>query len=230
MTGRVSSGKIILCMFIGIIGCVLMAGSDWLMIYGDAVFEGALPWLTSGAAEIPPFRNMLAMILSFPAVMLYIVALMAVKNMIVNEFDRKIYVQLTVAGLTPWLCVHLFYVMILYLFGFLNQAGEKDLAFKSCEALFNQFSWIIPVSEVVMLLPFVYLFYIFITEKSIFGRAMSINNPIIIYLLLKFATFFIKSGPFKLAFTNGLMSESMAVWFLIFIFSLWRSSNYRSIF
>ena len=127
MAGRVSSGRIILSMLIGILGCGFMAGSDWLMIYGDTAYEGALPWLTSGVAQISPSRNMLAMVLAFPAVILYIVALMAVRNLIVNEMDRKIYVSLTVAGMTPWLCIHLLYVMILYLFGFLNRADRKSV-------------------------------------------------------------------------------------------------------
>ena len=37
------------------------------------------------------------------------------------------------------------------------------------------------------------------------------------YLILKGLTMLLPDSPFRLAFTNGLMSEAMALWFLGFL-------------
>ena len=110
----------------GMAGCMLLAGSDWLMIYGDTSFEGNLAWLTTGAAQIP--------------------------------------------------------------------AGEA-----------------------LMLLPFLVLVFWIIRKKSVFSPWMAWNNPLVLYLLLKVLTGFLPDRPFRLAFVNGLMSEAMFLWFLIFL-------------
>ncbi|MFR0733479.1 MAG: hypothetical protein ACLSHU_04060 [Oscillospiraceae bacterium] len=45
------------------------------------------------------------------------------------------------------------------------------------------------------------------------------SNPLIFYLLLKLITLLMPDCPFRLAFTNGLMSESMMIWFAVM--ALW---------
>lgn len=201
----------------GIAGCILMAAGDWLMIYGDTAYQGKLAWLTNGAASIEPWKNALAMGLAFPAILLYSVALFGMVVFFKNHVDQKVYCALTAVGMTPWLCLHLFYVMILYLFSWLSVHGQEELAHGAGEALFSQFSWIVIVSEVIMLLPFLYLFYLVLSGKSIFTRWMALNNPLIIFMVLKSLTVLLPDRPFRLALTNGLMSESMILCFLIFL-------------
>ena len=79
--------------------------------------------------------------------------------------------------------------MILSLFAWLNNNGFARDALTICEALYDNFAWLIPVSEVVMLPVFLYWFYLQITGKTLFRKGM--------------------------AFTNGLMSESMILWFTL---------------
>lgn len=55
-----------MAMLCGILGCLCYGGSDWLMVYGDPSHTGSLYWLTKGVAEIPAWRNGLAMFLAFP--------------------------------------------------------------------------------------------------------------------------------------------------------------------
>ena len=212
--------KSMITLIIGIAGCIFMAASDWLMIYGDTSFEGNLAWLTIGTAGISPTRNAVALLMAFPAVIFYSIALFGLKKLIKNEKNRKIYSGLTAVGMTPWLAIHLFYVMILYLFGWLMTGGHYDIAYKACEALFDQFMWIIPLGEVFMLLPFIYWFIIDLKNKTVFPKIMAINNPLIIYVVLKAVTYILPDKPFRLAFINGLMSESMAIWFVVFIIFL----------
>ena len=212
--------KSIITLIIGIAGCIFMAASDWLMIYGDTSFEGNLAWLTIGTAGISPTRNAVALLMAFPAVIFYSIALFGLKKLIKYEKNKKIYSGLTAVGMTPWLAIHLFYVMILYLFGWLMTGGYNDIAYKACEALFDQFTWIIPLGEVFMLLPFIYWFIIDLKNKTVFPKIMAINNPLIIYIVLKAVTYILPDKPFRLAFINGLMSESMAIWFVVFIIFL----------
>ena len=212
-----SKKKLIWVLLSGILGCILMGGSDWLMIYGDTAYKGSLSWLTVGVAEIGPERNALALLFAFPAVIFYSIALFGIKKFIEDERQKKIYSGLTAVGLTPWLCIHLLYVMIFYTFAWLTKEGHEALAYETGEAMFGQFAWVIPVGEVIMLLPFIYWFIVVVTNKTVFPRLMALNNPLIIYVILKVFTSILPDQPFRLAFVNGLMSESMVIWFVSFI-------------
>jgi len=63
--------------------------------------------------------------------------------------------------------------MILTLFSWMHGNGYANVALAVCEGLFSRLSWLVPVSEALML-------------------------PV---------------SAFRFGFTNGLMSESMILWF-----------------
>ena len=107
----------------GLLGCLCFGGGDWLMIYGDPQYLGTLSWLTAGTAVIPQWRYNLAMTLAFPGIVFYGIALFAVENYIAGEKERKRYHYLNAFGLTPWIALHLFYIMILVLFSWMNANG-----------------------------------------------------------------------------------------------------------
>lgn len=209
--------RLISSLLCGLLGCILMACSDWLMIYADPAFRGSLTWLTEGAAHIPAWRNGLAMALAFPAVILCTLGLLGIRDFLPQEKHRRIYSLMSVLSVTPWLAVHLFYIMILYLFAWLNGNGFQSVAFGASEALVQQFLWLAPVSEGIMALPFFYLFYLFLTGRSSFFRWMAFNNPLIIYAVLKAVSAYLPVSAARLAFVNGLMSESLFCWFLLFL-------------
>ena len=222
MRTHISTSKIIISMAGGLIGCFLMGAGDWLMIFGNTAFNGNLAWLTLGAAKIEPWRNSLAMALAFPAILFYGVGLFGMADFFRDKGDRKKYSYLTAFGLTPWLCLHLFYIMILYVFGWLQGRGKVDLSYELCEAVFGHLNWIVIVSEVFMVLPFLYLFYVLFTGRSILSKWMAFNNPLVFYMILKLISMVMIDKPYRLAFINGLMSESMAVVFIVFIIGTMR--------
>lgn len=197
----------------GMLGCVCFGAGDWLMIYGDTAYKGSISWLTTGAAQIAPWRNALAMALAFPGIILYGIALFAITDYLKEERQRKIYHYLTVFGLTPWLCLHLFYIMILYVFGWMSGNGYDAAALPVAEAMFYHLSWMVIVSEVMMLPPYLYWLWELARGNSMFPRWMALSNPLIFYGLLKALTMLMPDNGFRLAFTNGLMSESMIIWF-----------------
>lgn len=204
-------------LFLGILGCVLMASSDWIMIYGDPSYEGALTWLTVGVGSIPPWRNTLALALAFPAVICYAFGLFAIRHLLPDEKHQKTYSLLTALGLTPWLSLHLFYVMIFFLFSHLTGLGYAAQGAVLAEALVAHFGWLIPASEVLMLLPYVYLFCLTVRRKSVFSPWMALNNPLILFAILKLLIKLLPDSAFRLAFLNGLMSEAMLIWFAVFL-------------
>lgn len=203
-------GLALLC---GMLGCLCFGGGDWLMLYGDTAHEGSIFWLTKGAAAIPGWRNNLAMALSFPGILLYGVALLALGNFLRGEQRKHVYWHLTTFSLTPWLALHLYYIMILYGFSWMNGNGFEMAALPVSEAVFGHLSWIVPVSEVLMLPPYFYWAYLLLRGKSQFPRWMAFSNPLVYYGILKALTLMMPDGAFRLAFTNGLMSEAMALWF-----------------
>ena len=201
----------------GMLGCLCYGGGDWLMMYGNPAYEGALSWLTAGVAAIPQWRFNLAMALAFPGIILYGVALFAVQGYIKAEKHRKIYHYLNAFGLTPWIALHLFYVMILTLFAWMHGNGYAAEALPVCEGLFRRLSWLVPVSESMMLPVFLYWFYLQITGKTVFPKWMAFTNVLLIYAALKGVSLLLPESAFRLGFTNGLMSESMLLWFGIML-------------
>ena len=209
--------KKVAALICGMFGCVFLGGGDWLMMYGNTAYRGQIYWLTEGVAQIPSWRNSLSMLVAFPAVLLYGIALFTTVGFVKQEKNRKIYHYLTVSGLTPWLCLHLFYVMILYVFAWLNGNGYEAVALPAAEALVSHLSWIVVLSEAIMLPPFLYWFYLQVSGRTVFPKWMAFTNVLVIYGVLWFAKFLLPDMPFRLGFTNGLMSESMFIWFGIML-------------
>ena len=201
----------------GILGCLCYGGGDWLMMYGNPAYHGTLSWLTEGIAVIPQGRYNLAMALAFPGIILYGIALFAVEGYIKEEKHRRIYHWLNAFGLTPWIALHLFYVMILTLFAWMNGNGYATEALPVCEGLFSRLSWLVPVSEALMLPVFLYWFWLQLRGKTVFPRGMAFTNVLILFALLKGLSLVMPVSAFRLGFTNGLMSESMILWFGIML-------------
>lgn len=197
----------------GILGCLCYGGGDWLMMYGNPAYHGTLSWLTEGVAAIPQGRYNLAMALAFPGIILYGIALFAVEGYIKDGKQRKVYHCLNAFGLTPWIALHLFYIMILTLFAWMHRNGYAAEALPVCEGLFHQLTWLVPVSEGMMLPVFLYWFYLQMTRKTFFPRWMAFTNVLVIYAAMKGVSLLMPVSAFRLGFTNGLMSESMILWF-----------------
>ena len=197
----------------GMLGCICYGTGDWLMIFGDPSHTGGLAWLTTGTAFIPQWRFNMAMSLAFPGIILYGIALFMLDEYIREERQRKVYHYLNAFGLTPWIALHLFYVMILTLFSWMNGNGYEAESTAVCEGLFSQLSWLVPVSEVLMLPVFIYWFRLQISGKTIFPWWMAFTNVLVIFAALKGLSLLLPESAFRLGFTNGLMSESMLVWF-----------------
>ena len=207
--------KLTAAMICGILGCFCYGGGDWLMMYGDTTYSGKLMWLTQGVAQIPAWRNGLAMMLAFPGIVLYGIALFYLGVFIREEKQRKIYHYLNAFGLTPWMCLHLFYIMILYLYSWMMNNGYAEAALPACEALFDHLSWIVMVSEALMLPVFLYWFYIVLRGKTTLPKWMAAGNVLVFYAVLYAIKSMLPDTPFRLGFTNGLMSESMILFFLL---------------
>ena len=202
----------------GILGCLCYGFGDWLMIYGNPTHFGKLIWLTKGTANIPQWRYSLSMFLAFPGIIFYGIALFAIEDFINEKKHKKRYHYLNIFGLTPWISLHLFYIIILTLFAWMNNNGYQAQAIPVCEGLFSQLSWVIIVSEIMMIPVFIYWFYLQIKGKTIFSKGYAFTNVIFIFIILKLFLKFIPNSAFRLGFTNGLMSESMIIWFTIILF------------
>jgi hypothetical protein len=140
-----------------------------------------------------------------------------VEGYIKEEKHRRIYHWLNAFGLTPWIALHLFYVMILTLFAWMNGNGYATEALPVCEGLFSRLSWLVPVSEALMLPVFLYWFWLQLRGKTVFPKGMAFTNVLIIFALLKGLSLAMPASAFRLGFTNGLMSESMILWFGIML-------------
>ncbi len=98
------------------------------------------------------------MFLAFPVIIFYGIGLLNSGRFITDKRGAAVYRTLNIFGLTPWMYLHLFCIMILFLYGWVYGNGFRDAAFPYCEALFSDLSWVIPLSEAFMLPPFVWWF------------------------------------------------------------------------
>lgn len=73
------------------------------------------------------------------------------------------------------------------------------------------------VSEALMLPPFVYWAWLSAMGKTVHPRWMAAINPLTLYALLSLSKVVLPDGAFRIGFINGLMSESMIIWFVVFI-------------
>lgn len=202
-------------MICGILGCLCYGGGDWLMLFADTTYLGELKWLTVGAAQITAWRNNLAMMLSFPGIIFYGIALFYIGSFIKEKKERTVYHYLNAFGLTPWMCLHIFYIMILYLYAWMTNHGYSEAALPACEALFHHLSWVVLVSEILMVPVFIYWFYVVIAKKTILPKAAAFGNVLVFYLILKIIVSIMPDNAFRMGFLNGLMSESMLLFFII---------------
>ena len=85
----------------------------------------------------------------------------------------------------------------------------------ACGALFDHLSWVIIVSEVVMLPVFLYWFYVVVCGKTTLPRWMAAGNVLVFYCILYVIKSILPDTAFRLGFTNGLMSESMIFFFIL---------------
>lgn len=205
--------KLTITLLSGLLGCLCMGVGDWLMIYGDTAYTGAISWLTLGVKQIAPWRNTLSMALAFPGVILYGIALFAIGITLQGKRRQQVYRYLTAFSMTPWLCLHLLYIMILYGFAWMSGNGFVSAALPVSEAIFYHFAWLVLVSEVLMLPPYFYWGWLVLRRESVLPRHMALSNPLVFYVLLKQLTRLMPDSAIRLAFTNGLMSESMVLWF-----------------
>lgn len=226
MNNRTKNIRALIC---GLLGCLCYGGGDWLMMYGDPAHTGEIIWLTVGTAQIPQWRYVLAMALAFPGIVFYGTALFFVQGYIRDEKHKRIYHYLNAFGLTPWIALHLIYVVILSLFAWLNNSGFSQDAITICEALFGNFSWLVPVSEVLMLPVFLYWFYLQITGKTVFRKVMAFTNVLVIFAALKTIASLMPLSAFRLGFTNGLMSESMIIWFVLIFMEIGMEKNMEDV-
>ncbi len=212
-----------LLLLTGLLGCLCFGTGDWLMLFADATAKGKISWLTVGAAQIAPWRFTIAMILAFPGILAYALALFGWEAYIPQEKDRRLYHVLNIVGLLPWIALHLFYILILSFFGSLCRAGEEALALRVCEEVFSQFQWLPLVSEAFMLPVFLFWSFLLLRKKTLLPRGMILTHVLVFYCLLSaFGRIFL-TGAFQLGFRNGLMSESMALSFLALL--LWEGKS-----
>ena len=176
------------------------------MLYGDPAYTGKVYWLTEGVRHIPQWRFDISMALALPGIVLYGIALFAVQDYIKSERERTIYHYLNAFGLTPWLALHLFVVMVLCLWSF---SGDLALATE----LRDRLNWFVFASEAMMLPVFLYWFYLQISGRTVFPKWFAWTSVLVFYALLSVVKALLPISAFRLGFTNGLMSESMVLWF-----------------
>lgn len=92
-----------------------------------------------------------------------------------------------------------------------------DGALAVAEAFHDRFVSVVFIGEAIMVLPFLYWFYLQISGKTVFPKWTAFTNVIVIYGILQTVKSLLPDTPFRLGFTNGLMSESMFIWFGIML-------------
>lgn len=78
-----------------------------------------------------------------------------------------------------------------------------------------------------MLPPYIFWFWLVAFSKTILPRAMALANPLLFYAALSSVKLCLPEGAFRIGFTNGLMSESMILWFLCLLIGVNRLRGHK---
>lgn len=65
--------------------------------------------------------------------------------------------------------------------------------------------------------------------ETVFPKAMAFTNVLILFAVLKGISLLLPVSAFRLGFTNGLMSESMILWFSFMLIWERRKKQWTSI-
>jgi hypothetical protein len=76
-----------------------------------------------------------------------------------------------------------------------------------------------------MLPVFVYWFYVVLRGKTKLPKWVAFTNVLFIFAVMEVIKSFIPESAFRIGFTNGLMSESMFIFFIIILVVRWKQIN-----
>jgi len=202
---------------VGMLGSILYATSDWIMMYGDPTSLSAKSsWFTKGTAQISDWRYILAMILSYPGTILYAIGLFSFERYIPQEKHKKMFHCLNIINLTTWMTLHLIFIIIIYAFHFMMTNGYSDVAIPISEALYTHFSWILPMSFLYMFPFFIYFFILIVTGRTTFKRKMGFAYMFPIAIISFIIAGILPDSAFKKGFINAAVNQSIFISFFIF--------------
>lgn len=206
---------------LGMIGALLLAFGDWTMIYGDPQHTPGFFWLSEGAKHIPDWRNTLALATGIPGVILCAMGMLSLEHAVKPGMRRINWRYLTAYSLLPWLTVHAFIVMQIYLFGWMSRNGYEEAAFPTLQALNEHFSWMALVCYGLIMIPFIMWLVLGLRGRLRTPRLMGLVNPIVFVPILVLLRPLIPNGPAKPGYINGEISTSFFLFFLgIFLYFL----------
>lgn len=202
---------------IGMLGSFFYGFSDWIMKYGDPTpLSSKSSWFTKGTAEIPGWRYVLAMLLAYPGTIFYIIGLFSFERYILNEKHRMIFHYLNIVNVTPWMALHLIFIVIMYAFHFMMSNGYSDVAIPIAEDLYTHFSWIIPASLLFMFPVFIYYLYLIVTGRTTFRKIMGLAHMIPIIIVQYIIIFMLPDSAIKVGLINACSNQSIFISFFIF--------------
>jgi len=215
MNGKIST---VGYMFLGMIGSIIFATSDYLTSYGDPTpLSNKVMFYTVGVSQIPGWRNNLAMITSILSVIPFGIGLFYLENFITSERNKKIYHYTLSFSFTGWLFLHYFFTTLFYTLHYLMTKGYKDIAIPISEALYSHFFWVLPTCLVIISIPHAYYFWLMIKGDTIFSRYMAfLHHSILSYVLYGIDVFF-PEGAFKAGFFFASGNQSSVLFFAILI-------------
>lgn len=217
--------RAVLSLGTGLAGAVLIVLSDWLMIFGDAAYDGELFWLTEGVKNIPAWRSTLALVIFLPGVIFCAGALFSLEPWLKPGKRRAWWRYLTAYSLIPWLALHLLFMLILFLYAWLSQNGFAAAALPACTALFRHFYWLIPAGSLLIVLPFGFWLLCVLRGQSFLPRPWAAANPLIFFLLLVPLRLFLPQSPWRPALANSLMSLALFFFFLALLWAARRQTK-----
>lgn len=208
-------------LILGMIGALMFATGDWLMIVGDPRHTPGYFWLSEGVKQIPAWRNTIAMGLGIPGVILCAMALLSLERAVRPGARRMYWRYLTTFSLLPWLTVHSYLSLQLFTYGWMSQNGYEAAALPTGMAVNEHFSWMALVCYGLIMIPFIMWLVLGLSGKLKLPRPMGLVTPVIIVPILVLLRPVVPEGPYKPGYINGEISTSFFLFFLgIFLYLL----------
>lgn len=206
-------------LILGMLGALMLAAGDWLMIFGDPAHKGNMFWLSEGVKHIPAWRNTLALALGIPGVIFSAIALLSLEMLVKPGVRRMYWRYLTSYSLLPWLTVHTVLGLQLFTFGWMSRNGHEAATLPLAEAMNAHFFWMALICYLLITVPFILWLVMGLRGKLRVPKPLALVSPVITVPVLVLLRPLIPNGPFRPGYMNGEISTSFFLFFFgIFLY------------
>lgn len=215
-----SNSKNLILSLLAIMASVIGIAADFILGYVKPGSMGRFAIVQEGWAEISLWRPGISMLLAAIAFPIYLFGIHVVAKRIAESLPRssKVFLNLSVLSAVGWLLSHVFFCFPQYVYVYLTQNGQGDLALELTDDLLWMLFPTLLVYMILMAASLSVLFVSIISGKTAYARGVAILSPFTAAALFSALRIVFPASTFILALTTASVHVGMLFLFVAVAF------------